>query len=564
MDPDFDDVERRPKHHHCRCPTCAKHEAVLQHRWQTRQDLTEIRSLISEHDQEVRNWRQTEADFQLRSRYSPESLVVLSYDDTCALGFPRFTNRPLKNMTPARVFVIPFNLTNHGADENFYFYTLKGMFKKGANRLCTTLWYVLRRLKTRPNINELDAQQKKAIHLVLLADNYSENKNMHLLAFCCELIHLEMFHKIELMYGPVGHTHNGNDAVHFVHNNIVGNFESVSPPEFFNQFYSSWQSDKTRPQPVIVDVQYNFKMRYKNHLRHIMFISRARAIQLSRGSNGIVNLMLKSSPRNEKWCGEGGIPDGPPFVILRSFPQDLPTVVPPSQLKMRPQDATALKGKSVRDYCALLGRSRQLEWTLDMMRLGHFPAGDKVTVERTAHRLLQGWQHVEQVGVETTTHVVPFVREMKGCSLKQFFGASSSSANVTSTSSSSSLAEPSPPLLTPPRNPLADVRYADEVRSQKRKSMTSTSNLDDDSEEDSESSGDDSNSKSAKVVTSTWETWAPFSSCRQGIFAVVKVEYEGSKGISVMKVIKLVPEREGFMGREYNPSSVYSSPSCIR
>ena len=44
---------------------------------------------------------------------------------------------------------------------------------------------------------------------------------MHLLAFCCELIHLEMFNKIELMYGPVGHTHNGNDAVHFVHNNIV-------------------------------------------------------------------------------------------------------------------------------------------------------------------------------------------------------------------------------------------------------------------------------------------------------------------------------------------------------
>ena len=96
---------------------------------------------------------------------------------------------------------------------------------------------------------------------------------------------------------------------------ILCNFESVSPPEFFNQFYSSWQSDKTRPQPVIVDVQYNFKMRYKNHLRHIMFISRARAIQLSRGSNGIVNLMLKSSPRNEKWCGEGGIPDGPPFLF---------------------------------------------------------------------------------------------------------------------------------------------------------------------------------------------------------------------------------------------------------
>jgi len=250
MDPEFKDVQKRPKHHHCRCDTCSNLEAELLTRWQLQKDMSKVRIKISEHDLEIRYWRHLEAEFHDRAVWTPHELVVLSYDDTSAMGFPRFTNRPLKNMTPARVNVIPFNLTNHGSDENYYFYTLKGMYKKGANRLCTTLFHVLRRLKTRVPQTRVEEAQQKAMYLVLFADNYSENKNVVLLAFCCELIRHGYFSKIELLYGPVGHTHNGNDAVHYVHNNLVGNFESVSLPEFFKHFYAVWTSDLTRPQPI--------------------------------------------------------------------------------------------------------------------------------------------------------------------------------------------------------------------------------------------------------------------------------------------------------------------------
>ena len=90
---------------------------------------------------------------RLKAAHSPGEVVVLSYDDTSAFGLPRFSNRPIKSMTSERVNVVPFNLTNHGVNENFYFYTLKGQYKKGANRLCSTLLHVLRRLKEKDSID---------------------------------------------------------------------------------------------------------------------------------------------------------------------------------------------------------------------------------------------------------------------------------------------------------------------------------------------------------------------------------------------------------------------------
>jgi hypothetical protein len=45
-----------------------------------------------------------------------------------------------------------------------------------------------------------------------MADNYNENKNNTVFAFCSELVMRGWFHTVELFYGPVGHTHNGNDG----------------------------------------------------------------------------------------------------------------------------------------------------------------------------------------------------------------------------------------------------------------------------------------------------------------------------------------------------------------
>ena len=139
-------------------------------------------------------------------------------------------------MTGTRMRVIPFNLTNHGSQENFYCYTVYHRFDKGANRLCSTLYHYLRRLKFHQpeECRQNSCGQRGGRTLVLMADNYAENKNNTLFAFCSELILRGWFDEVQLLFGPVGHTHNGNDAVHYTHNQIAGDQVSVTLAEFFS------------------------------------------------------------------------------------------------------------------------------------------------------------------------------------------------------------------------------------------------------------------------------------------------------------------------------------------
>ena len=86
-------------------------------------------------------------------------------------------------------------------------------------------------------------------------------------AFCSELILRGWFDVIYLYYGPVGHTHNGNDAVHYIHNQIAGNQISVTLAEFFVNFGYAWITDRTRPQPVILDVVYDWEDHYREFIK---------------------------------------------------------------------------------------------------------------------------------------------------------------------------------------------------------------------------------------------------------------------------------------------------------
>ena len=83
------------------------------------------------------------------ARLRPDLVTVLSYDDTGSFGFPRMTNRPIKSVTNYREYMTPFNLTNHGTGENVYIYNTRDRWSKGANRLCSILYNVVRRIKTK-------------------------------------------------------------------------------------------------------------------------------------------------------------------------------------------------------------------------------------------------------------------------------------------------------------------------------------------------------------------------------------------------------------------------------
>ena len=148
--------------------------------------------------------------------------MVLGYDDTSSVGFPKFTNRDIKNLSQSRLHVIPFNITNYTSGETAYVYTLKGGFPKGGNRLCTVLYKYLRKVKFG------DHPCKYARTLYLVADNYSENKNNCVFAFCTELVMRGWFDEIYLEFGPVGHTHNGTDAIHRIHKNCYTRKGSLS------------------------------------------------------------------------------------------------------------------------------------------------------------------------------------------------------------------------------------------------------------------------------------------------------------------------------------------------
>ena len=131
---------------------------------------------------------------------------------------------------------------------------MQNKFKKGANRLLTVLYHFLRQIKWGKH------PCNAAPELVLMADNASENKNNDMFAFATELVMRGWFHSVIMMFGPVGHTHNGNDAVHYCHNQLAGNYVSVTLPESVGQFERI---------AMILDTEYAWRARYAAHIKKV-------------------------------------------------------------------------------------------------------------------------------------------------------------------------------------------------------------------------------------------------------------------------------------------------------
>ena len=111
----------------------------------------------------------------------------------------------------------------------------------------------------------------------MLADNFAENKCNTVFAWCTCLVLAGWFDEVELLFGPVGHTHNGNDSVHYVHNHCAGNFNSVTLAEYLNTFVFAWEEDDTRPQPVLLDVLYDWDSYFKKHINKVQGFTNTRS-----------------------------------------------------------------------------------------------------------------------------------------------------------------------------------------------------------------------------------------------------------------------------------------------
>ena len=332
-DDEFNDVKKREKHFHFRCTQCADLTTLVRLAARDPLQKIEYEKMLKAHHFEVKSWRALEAQKKLHAKSRPDDEIVLSYDDTSAMGFPRTTNRPLKTLPKDRCWMVPFNITNHGTSENAYFYDFQGKWGKGSDRLCTILYTVLRRIKERTSGSQEQMEQKLARKLTLMGDNCSVNKSNQMFAFCTELVQRGWFDEVEMLFGPVGHTHNGNDAVHFVHNQIAGNYLSVTPAELFNNYKFAWADEHKRPQPVILESQWAWKARYKPLLNPVSGFSGTqsdplyvRAFRFRKAPvNSEVEMHIKGSPRLDlPWHGQNSIVDAPGFRILKGFPEKAP------------------------------------------------------------------------------------------------------------------------------------------------------------------------------------------------------------------------------------------------
>ena len=114
--------------------------------------------------------------------------------------------------------MIPWLVEDVARGRSTYIYTLKGGHKKGGNRWCSMLYECIMALKRG------DHPAAAARMLVLIGDNCSENKGNQNIDFATDLVIQGLYDEVQLIFGPVGHTHNGIDAKHNTHNNNLGKF----------------------------------------------------------------------------------------------------------------------------------------------------------------------------------------------------------------------------------------------------------------------------------------------------------------------------------------------------
>jgi hypothetical protein len=393
---DFSDVKKRSKHFHCRCPTCAELAARLLNGFMAGTDVERYERDRRIHDQEVEAWRLFEAS--LKSRAAMGEIQLFMYDDTEALGLPKLTNRPPKGVSHQRFRVIPWLLIDYTRNREEYVYMAKDRWGKGANRIITLLHGAVKRTKA-----DYTSKSHKTRTMVCVADNYSENKNNELLAWASELIAEGLYDEVQLVYGPVGHTHNGVDAVHETHNNKVGNQTSGDLGEFVHNFVWGFPTELSRPRVSVLDTMYDWKAYYRPSLRldGLSGFTKTkndeitvRGFKIYRNQDGVPEVRWKRDPAIESaWRGaDGGAGTG--FNVIKHFPTGQPARVPPNP---EPTAAPYLRVLASAAWRKTLESESKLEcyqWIQDAARTGIIPVHEFLEDVKPAHE----WGRLCKIG----------------------------------------------------------------------------------------------------------------------------------------------------------------------
>ena len=351
--PDFKDVKNRSKHRHARCQTCAELRAQMLRSFADGREEEKYIRARRIHDEEVHNWRRYEAVLDARALQSNGAHAVIKMDATPKIGFPHLGQRGIKNLGHERFDLVPTLFDDVSGNHREYVYTHADAQKKDVNLLITELHVMIRRLKS-----NYKSSQHRARSLTIVADSASENKNNFLFAYLVNVVQAGWFDEIELVYGPVGHTHNGVDACHKIHNEDTGRYFAAD----IGAYVSNYKKAYTRriPKASFLGTVINWKEYFKDCLKTISGFARTRdehkttvrGFRVAKNKTGTVELTWKMDPASEdKWRGAGGFPANettPGFFLMKHKPTSWPEIIMPWTAITPPKkpNATASQKKS--------------------------------------------------------------------------------------------------------------------------------------------------------------------------------------------------------------------------
>ena len=330
---DFSDVKKRAKHYHTRCQRCATLQTMrLKAFIQNSPERLEYIAQTQAHYNDVLAFRELEHVLYQHARTNPHDFVTISCDDTESLRLPHFTNRERKDAAGIyRYDLTPWLFENSATGDLGYVLSPKVNHKKGGNRWCTTMYCLLRAMKSG------SSPAASARTLYLIGDNYSEQKCNTDLHFGTQLVAEQWFDEVLFFYGQVGHTHTSIDARHKIFNQDVkrGNIGTLGElPALVSQKFTV-----RRPDLYLMDLQLDWDSIYTNSMERLSGFTNsggdaatANAFRIARQDSsygGKVGLWWKPTANlSTPWLGNRGTADSEPFILMRHRTVRVPQVLP--------------------------------------------------------------------------------------------------------------------------------------------------------------------------------------------------------------------------------------------
>ena len=363
---------------------------------------------VKAHQDDVTRWRELESIYRLKGEMSPQTHHVIFADDTEALGLPHLTNRPVKSTAmKSRPHFVPWLYEDVSHQQLRYVYSLKGQHSKGANRWCTMIYHIMKGLKSS------GGPTAGARTFVFIGDNYSENKNNINLAFLSDIVRRNWYDEILLLFGPVGHTHNGIDAVHKVHNQNLGLHNAGTLADWISLYPQAWTTLSKRPAAGICTALFDFKGYYDGRIDPIKGFTKTandkgtvQAWRIIRSNLRVEVQWKPAATLNSPWLGVDGTevgPRNPGFLVLRKGDSGAPVLISDSSLGERVDHVKKMRRDLNSDAMeAVLTAEDMLEsraWLNECIDTGTIP------VHHAVDRSLRGGQvgRLVEIGVPGAT-----------------------------------------------------------------------------------------------------------------------------------------------------------------